>query len=61
MKRFEVKIRTRIKGAIQIRSAEAIANNGIEAMCNVVRALGVDGPMTSSVRPIPPTLPTKGH
>jgi hypothetical protein len=55
MKRFEVIVRTKVDGAICIRTAEAIAQTSIDAMCSVVRALGIDGPISSSVKLAKPT------
>lgn len=56
MRRFEVVVRTRINGVVKIRTAESVARNSVDAMCQVVRMLGVDGPMTSSVKLATPAL-----
>lgn len=56
MRRFDVVVRTRVNGAIQVRTAEAIAKSSIEAMCNVVRMLAVDGPISTSVKLHTPPL-----
>lgn len=50
MRRFEVVVRTKVNGVVKIRTAESLARNSIDAMCQVVRLLGVDGPITSSVK-----------
>lgn len=50
MRRFEVVVRTRVNGEVRVRTAEALAKDSIDAICHVVRRIGIDGPMTTSVK-----------
>lgn len=59
MNRFEVVVRTRVDGQVRIRTAEVISQSSIDAMCSVVRALGFEGPMSSSVKLAKPLAPAK--
>ena len=54
MNRFEITVKHKHRGVMQLRTVEAIAKSSIDALVSVVAAINPQGMFTAAVRPTDP-------